>query len=244
MVLAPTWPETGSQNGAPSPMTLGRWDISSRLYSYANTPRDFWHAGLGAWQLDAAGLGQNMAAFQAINTWSASGKVAETMKTLYCGASGTAKQRRAAAFQPWFACGGGECEDLYQEHYCSGSDSVCNVPTDPIPRWGGMRQRTCYVTRPSEAFTCWFIDPDKAIGHVGWRFEDTNGAGGYSPLSFALYDYWSGGLEYRHWLRADTGYSRGTVFATSTGLNPRSAGVLDWHTGEILCDADFLKGAC
>lgn len=244
MVLAPTWRETGSGTQAPSPMTLGRWDMDSDLKSYANTPRDFWHAGLGAWQLDAAGVGANMAAFQAVNTWTAAGKVADTMAYRYCSYSGTAAERRAYAFGPWNACSGGACETLFLEHYCSGTDSVCQVPTDSMPRWGGMRQRTCTITRPTGSFACWFIDPDKAEGYTGWRFEDKDGSGTYSPLSFAFYDYWGGQLEYRHWLRADTNYGRGTVFATSTGENPRLAGVLDWVQSEILCDRDYLKGAC
>ena len=55
VILAVTWPEAaGNSINAPSPMTMGRADISQRLYAWSqnnvNNPykRAFFHAGIGA----------------------------------------------------------------------------------------------------------------------------------------------------------------------------------------------------
>ena len=61
LMLAPTYPETGTPTGqAPAPMTLSRWDNQAGLHSFATVagqPRAFWHPGVGMWQFDSAGLG-------------------------------------------------------------------------------------------------------------------------------------------------------------------------------------------
>lgn len=253
MVLAPTWPETGAGPAqTPSPMTLGRHDTQPNLYSpWNNTPRAFWHPGVGAWQLDILAL--NMAAFQKVNTQKAANKVANHMASEYCGASGGPAERRREAFDDWVACGSNQstCEDLYQEHYCSGNDNVCGITTvDGVGRLGGMRERTCYWRigpPPWPRFTCWFVDPDKAEGYTGsWQQAPKDG-NSISPLSFAFYSYWpdDGDPEYRHWLERDTGYNRGEVWAARPkGRNPRDNGVLEWTDLDVLCDATVAKGNC
>jgi hypothetical protein len=261
MVLAPTWPEvTGGANRTPSPMTLSRWDTNANLYSpWANTPRAFWHPGVGAWQLDILQYGgydaKTLAAFQKINTKTAAQFVANVMARLYCNASGGEVARRQAAFRPWNGCGTNQtvCEDLYQEHYCAGTDTVCNITQDStVGRLGGMRQRTCYYgslpPRERVSFTCWFIDPTKAEGYTAsWQQDPKDGNDRISPLAYAFYNFWDStdALEHRHWLQADTGYRRGEVFATrASGDDPRTSGALRWTDADVLCDSDFYKGTC
>jgi hypothetical protein len=198
-------------------MTLSRHDKDADLYSpWSDTPRAFFHPGVGAWQLDPAGLGANLAAYQMIRTSTAATKVANTMASRYCSASGTAAQRRAYAWALWRACNSGDCETIFQEHYCSSSDTVCHITRDTtVSRLGGMKSRTCQYAVPGAVeFTCWFIDPDKAEGYTGWR-SDPDGTSTKSPLAFAFYSFWAGtspDFEHRHWLKADTGYSRGEVW--------------------------------
>lgn len=256
MVLAPTWEEVApGPTLTPSPMTLSRHDRDNDLYSPWNlTPRAFYHPGIGAWQLDHAGLGASMSAFQMINTKSAAGQVANTMASNYCNESGTALQRRRAAFSPWFGCGNSQsdCEVLYQEHYCSATDNVCGITqVSGVGRFGGMKQRTCTYRAgppPYTDFTCWFIDPDKAEGYTGsWQQTPLGGNSSLSPLAFAFYSHWtSTGYESRHWLEADTGYARGEIRALrQRGDNPRTAGAVLWYDDpDALCDEGFQKGAC
>ncbi len=257
MVFAPTWPEAaGGSTSAPSPMTLGRGDAGLGLYSYDNTPRAFWHAGIGAWQLDPAGLAAHMAAFQSINTSSASNKAAATMASTYCNTSGTAQQRRAAAWGPWLACGSTTCENIYQAIYCSATDTVCNLTKDTsVGSWGGMGKRNCKWNVPGGAqFVCWFIKYQNAQGVTSsWVYDPLNGAtkgNTPSPLAIAFYNYWitdSNSVlhEYRSWIKADTGYSRGEVFGNRVdGTNPRSSLVWAYATNGLLCDISNNRGNC
>jgi len=252
MVLAPTWPEVApGTNLTPSPMALSRFDRDADLYSpWSNTPRAFFHPGIGAWQIDTAAL--SLAAFQKINTKTAAEFVAGYMAGRYCNVSGSDVARRRNAFSPWNACGSNQatCENLYQEHYCAGPDNVCQITADSsVGRLGGMKQRTCYYGSlpPSERvnFTCWFTSPSLAEGHTGsWQQSPFDGNSSLSPLAFAFYNFWDGN-ERRHWLQADTGYSRGEVFVRRpSGGNPRTTGVLNWTDADVLCDASFNKGTC
>jgi hypothetical protein len=151
MVLAPTWGETGAGTSAPSPMTLSRWDTGvDRLYESATHTtayvRDFFHPGVGMWQLDSAGLGKTVPTWKAISSWYASQVVATYMANKYCtsGAS-TAAGKRASAWAAWFACSTAPtCETIYNDIYDSATDDIDNVPgTTTVTRNGGMLSRTC-----------------------------------------------------------------------------------------------------
>ncbi len=136
-----------------------------------------------------------MAAFQKIRTSTAANFVARWMADKYCNTPGTEVERRRAVFSRW-ACGtnGATCEDLYQEHYCPGTDSVCRITTDAsVGRLGGMRKRTCRYSAPGgTGFTCWYVNPANAQGHTGsWQQPPLEGGGGISPLAFAFYVYWT-----------------------------------------------------
>jgi hypothetical protein len=263
MMLAPTWPETGAGASAPSPMTLGRADIDPDLWSFgagtasSSTKRAFWHAGIGLWQLDDSGMAASATAYAGfrISSWTASALVAQTMADRFCSAGGTNAQRRAWAWAPWFACSGGACETLYQQHYCSSSAWVCNVTRDSsVGRYGGGSIRSCRYTFDSTAFTCWYINPSSAQESTGgWRYEPVGGsykANGApqvpSPLAHPFYAYWrqANDMEYRHWIAADTGYSNGEIYVRRPdGVNSRS-GNLQWVDNDVLCDLTANRGPC
>lgn len=148
MILAVTWPETtGGTTNTPSPMTLGRADISKKLYSYdqnnSSNPykRAFWHAGVGAWQLDPSGLGTNLHAEDAINTYSAANHVATYMASRWTTSSGTKAQRRANVWGAWFACSGGACETIFQTIYNSSTDTLTVTKDPSVGRYGGGHGR-------------------------------------------------------------------------------------------------------
>jgi hypothetical protein len=254
MMLAPTWPETGAGNSAPSPMTLSRSDTDIDLYSFGtvdNQQRAFWHPGVGMWQLDDAGLGAFMPANQRINTLTAARKVAETMASRYCKSSGSPQNRREAAWAQWFACGSGVCEDLYREHYCAFDDSVCNIDRTPgVGRLGGMQTRICRYHAGPATFTCWYVNPANAQGDTGfWQSDPKMGdrPNGLSPLAFAFYVYLRTDTkpdkEWRHWLQEDTGYDVGEVFARRVdGMDSRRG--LEWVDDNRLCDVEERRGTC
>lgn len=259
MMLAPTWPETGAgSNNTPSPMTLSRGDIDADLYSFANpngdSRRAFWHPGVGVWQIDDAGLALDSmrSANARINTFTAAGYVAAEMASRYCGASGSDAQRRATAFQPWFGCGAGgsTCESLYSQHYCAGTDTVCNITQDSgVGRAGGMSTRTCrYNFDPNTTFLCYYINPSLAQGYTAsWVGPPT--AGNWpnppSPLAHPFYAYYRQltNKEYRHWIYADTGYYYGELYARRPD-NQNSRNGLEWVDSDVLCDVSYNRGSC
>lgn len=263
MMLAPTWPETGAGSSAPSPMTLGRADIDPDLWSFgdgqesSSTKRAFWHAGIGMWQLDDSGMAASAHIYAGyrISTFTSADVVAAEMASRFCNGSGTNAQRRAAAWAPWFACGGGVCEQLFQDHYCPDLGRICNVTRDTsVARYGGGSIRSCRYSGSSVEFTCWYIKPAEADGSTGgWRFEPVAGAyssGGSpitpSPLNHPFYAYWrqSNNKEYRHWIAADTGYSNGEIYVRRPdNVNSRS-GDLEWVDSNVLCEETTNRGTC
>lgn len=90
------------------------------------------------------------------------------------------------------------------------------------------------------------IDPANAQGHTGsWQQPPLDGGSGISPLASAFYDSWTpdGSREYRRWIRADTGSSRGEVFAIrERGRDPRQG--LSWNDADVLCDTTTDRGTC
>jgi hypothetical protein len=250
MMLAPTWPEAaGGSTEAPSPMTLSRFDTDIDLWSFRTIDqqrRAFWHPGVGMWQFDEAGLGASMTANQRINTSTAAQKAADTMASRYCNAGGKPAERRAFAWSPWFACGSSTCENLYQEHYCSASDTVCNVTTNGnVTRQGGMLTRNCRYGAGPATFTCWYVNYTNAQGvTTSWQQAPLDGeSDGPSPLAFAFYVYLGSGDEWRHWLEEDTGYNVGEVFARRPNGQDSRAG-LTWKDQKKLCDLDTRHGTC
>lgn len=251
MMLAPTWDETGAgSSGAPSPMAMSRYDLDQDLYSFNTTAtevRVYWHPGIGLWQLDDAGFASQLTANQRIAVATAANKVAVEMKNRYCNASGTDAARRAAAFAPWFACGGSNCESIYQSIYCSGSDTVCNITTLANPGgWGGMSSRTCrFRADTSTSFNCWYVDINGAQGDTSvWKQDPKTGSGSISPLTFAFYVWADGTKEVRDWIIDDTGYGREVRASRTLGANSRNG--LDWkEPAAPLCETSpNHRGTC
>lgn len=237
MMIAVTYPETGSTGtgNSPSPMTLSRWDNQSALYSFGNSSsfRDaFWHPGIGMFQFDSAG-GWPMHAGERINTASSANQAAATMTQRYC-----SNNSRAYAWGPWFGCGSGTCESIYQQIYDASRDRVRNIVRDHgVGRGGGMLQRTC--TTPSRGtFPCWYVDPNRAQGSRTFLASHF----GPTPVTAPFYTFSHNGQEQRHWLRADTGYTSGIRAGRPLGANARTS--LNWESGEVLCDLTASRGAC
>jgi hypothetical protein len=274
MMLAPVWWETvgGSSTVTPSPMTLSRGDYglkNKRLYSfvtYAKEDRAFSHPGVGLWQLDDAGLGQSYAAHQRINTQSSSRVAAQHVAFRYCNNSGEPLQRRKKAWSDWYACDGANfqrCEDTYQNHYNAASDSIVNVTRDAtISRTGGMISRFCRYADQATLFVCYYIAASKAEGHKGsWQGlpltggKDSQGVSdgsSPSPLALPFYNYLrtpTGAIiptEYRHWIVADTIYTRGEIHARRRkGTDARmNNGYNGWVDKDWLCDDTLDRGTC
>jgi hypothetical protein len=230
LMLAPTYPETGAPSGeAPSPMTLSRWDDQPGLHSFgtvANQPRAFWHPGVGMWQFDSAGLGAPLTASQAIDTFVVSARTASTMAARWC-----TSPTLAYVWAPWYGCGETTCRRIFNTIYRRATDRLVGVARDATVRpRGGMTRHTCTGPARSGSFICWRVDPAVAQGYTGFASEGF----GPAPLTAAFYVYAAGGREYRHWLRADTGYRRGVWASRPFGTNARSN--LTWHRGDGLVD--------
>jgi hypothetical protein len=234
MMIPVTYPETGSPaNQAPSPMTLSRWDDQSALYPFGNPGAywdAFWHPGIGMYAFDSAG-GWGMTAATRISTWSSSARIAETMANRWC-----ANPSRAYVWTPWHACKTGKCDPIYDEIF-QGGQLVNMQRTAAVERYGGMEQRTC-VLNQTVTVTCWFVDPARAQGYVGWR----NPAFGPSAISAPFYVYERNGNEYRKWMLEDTGYHTDISAWKPLGSNARTS--LTWGFSRNFCDVWNLKGDC
>lgn len=260
IMLAPTWGEAGAGTGSPSPEAMGREDtyqLSSsnlRLYSFssiATQERAYFHAGIGMWMLDDAGVGANLPAFQRIDADTAAKKVASIVHDKYCNSSGTAAQRRAVVFGTWYACNGGACESIFQSIYCSSTNSLCNVTRDTnVTKKGGTVQRTCRQQGSKTTFTCFYVNIGAADGVTTiWKRDPKTGASGGgspSPLTQEFYDWDnSNGVENRDWLEADTGYGSEVRAKRTEGANSRTS--TTWNTpafSDALCDVSLSRGHC
>jgi FG-GAP-like repeat len=247
IVLAPTWPETGAGSGTPSPMTLSRYDNQSGLHAFSNPDaayaKAFWHAGVGAWQFDSAG-GRPYAAESYISTDSAARLATDEMARRWCQATTdpnlTDAQRRLYAWGPWHACTSSTiCESIFQELYDASTGQLRNLTRDAsVSRWGGMEPRSCRLPTVQGEFLCWYVDPARAQGAVGWRSP----AFGPSPVTAPFYVYSKDGREYRHWLRADTGYEIEISASKPLSANARTS--LVWSDVGQLCDRSAFRGSC
>ena len=230
MMLAPTWPETGAPTTvAPSPMTLSRWDDRRRLHSFGTRAGDrkaFWHPGVGAWQLDSAGLGARYSAAQRINTFVAAAETASTIAARWC-----ARPRLDYVWAPWYGCGDGVCRRIFDALYRRATDRLVSViRDDSVQSRGGSQRRLCEGPTHAVTFTCWRVDPALAEGYRGF----VQPGFGPSPITAPFYVYAVGGKEYRHWLRRDTGYARGVWATRPLGSDARTSVI--WHYGEPLTD--------
>lgn len=241
MILAVTWAETtGGSKYTPSPMTMGRADLSTRLYSFGNKSstnpelRAFFHAGIGAWQLDSAGFASGLLTASMISTNSAASVVASEMARRWNAASGTPQQKRAYVWQPWYACSNGNCETIFQEIY-NATSTALNVSRDTsVSRYGGAVWKTCNLVGQSNLFSCLEVNPVNAQGWKGsWQQSPLIGDFvSTSPLTYAFYG-WGGSYDYRTWLRKDTGYSRHIDAYRPVGQNARTS--LTWVQSSGLC---------
>ena len=228
LMLAPTYPETGSPSGqAPSPMTLSRWDNQPGLHSFGTVRsqrRAFWHPGVGMWQFDSAGLGAPFTAAQRIDTYVVAARTAATMAARWC-----THPTLAYVWAPWYGCGATTCRGIFRSIYRSATDRLVGPARDAgVPARGGMVRRTCTGPAQSGSFTCWRVDPARAEGYAGF----TAPGFGPAPITAPFYVYAFGGREYRHWLRADTGYAQGIWATRPLGSNARTS--LTWHRGDGL----------
>jgi hypothetical protein len=263
VILAVTWPEAagGSQN-TPSPMTMGRWDLWQNLFAFGNNQdtnpykRAFFHAGVGAWQLDAGYLGTNVGIQGMIYTYTASRIAAEKMAALWP-SSGTKEYKRSVAWQPWVACGKDyngngikDCEDVFRAIYNPSTDSL-NVTRDSgVSRLGGATWKTCNYVGYTNTFSCLEVDPAQAQGHKGsWYYQlEGNYSGGLAtrptPVSRTLYNYLVTGGEHRAWLKRDPSdpyarvYDKNILASRSYGSDPRTS--LTWVSFMGLC----VNGDC
>ena len=230
LMLAPTWPETGAPLAeAPSPMTLSRWDDRRSLYSFGTRVGDrkaFWHPGVGAWQLDSAGLGARYSAAQRINTYVAAARTASTIASRWC-----IRPRLDYVWAPWYGCEDGVCRRIYDAIYRRATDRLVSVVRDSaVESRGGSERRVCQGLSPAVTFTCWRVDPALAQGYAGFAEPSW----GRSPVTAPFYVYVADGREYRHWLRRDTGYARGVWATRPIGSDARTS--LTWHYGEPVAD--------
>jgi FG-GAP-like repeat len=234
MAISVTFNETGAgANQTPSPMTLSRSDNQAGLHAFKTTgtseDRAFWHPGVGAFQLDSAGLGSNTDAAGAINVATAADITTASMASAYCRTSGSDATKRSAAWQPWVACHSGGCEPIFGSIFQGGKLSVTR--DSAVANFGGMQQRTC--SRGGTTFPCFFVDPNKAQGHTAWRSPGF----GPSPITLPFYVFTSTNssgnkVEERHWLMADTGFSENVSATRAYGTNARSG--LFWaHSSDI-----------
>lgn len=253
IMFPPTWAEvTGADTTkTPSPMTVGRADVSTSNgtklwadgvkdpnYKYV---RAHWSAGVGVWQLDSAGLGANMSFHNAVLTDTAASVVASEMARLYKNASGTAADKRRAAWGPWYGCGTGKtkCETIYNSIYSSSTDIISISRDTSVARGGGLVSRICYnINNPSVTWDCYKYDASFAQGHKGsWYYTPYNGSTSLEPVPFPFFTYWKADIygnkaEYRHWLTADTGYDTGKWGARPYGTNARSS--VNWYSNSEL----------
>lgn len=101
-----------------------------------------------------------------------------------------------------------------------------------------MARRTCRLMGSLDTFTCHYVDSDRAQGYRGFA----NPEFGPSPISAPFYVYPRNGKEWRHWLRADTGYGIDISASRVLGVNARNG--LDWERYSDLCDLTTGRGQC
>lgn len=285
MVVSPVFKESSaatSPSTAPAPMTLARYDEWNGVYAttsnksanyglyafrdpYTAYTRAYWHAGIGIWQYDSAGVGAPYTALERMDVRTAAGDVAAGMAARYCnpptavvghGAPFTDQERRDAAWWPWWAGSSSRSCPLCQAEFDNMTASTpyfANVSmVAGISATGGAVKRTC--TLAGATLDCWYVNPSVGVieGATGWTASpDGNGSPTVapSPLSKPFYVIKRNGTEERHWLKADSGYAIDISGQRLLGKNerPRSdqpgSGVT-WASTSGLCDVTTGRGSC
>ncbi|MEU6130117.1 hypothetical protein ABZ805_13190 [Saccharopolyspora sp. NPDC047091] len=235
LVLAPTWPEVAASGSAPAPMTLSRYDDGTALADPGRrSPGIFFSPGVGAWQLDSAGLGATATAAAAIDTGAAARTVAPHVVGRYCAELGDGSSpaaARAAAWSSWYACDEGACEDVYQRLLDEGV-----VEDGTVGRHGGADPRRCHYAGATH--DCAYVDPAAAQGDEAWRVPGY----GPAPVPDPFYVLALGGEEVRYWLAVDTGAGTDVVASRELGADARES--LRWSAGAGLCDRTAHRGRC
>lgn len=239
LVISMTWPEVAPSGEPPSPMTLSRYDVQSSLGDPEGRAEGLWfHPGIGMWQMDSAGLGNDYTASEAMDVQYTAGRAAPYIVGKYCDAvNGGASEAsaRATAWSDWVACGDGACEDVYHRVL---SDGV--TPVEGVGRFGGAEVREC--TYEGETMPCTFVDPANAQGANWWAAP----GGGRSPVAAPFYvlklESGDTTTELRYWLAEDSGAGEDVSAARPFGGNARDS--LTWATGSGLCDTTTGRGSC
>lgn len=248
VMLAPVYPETGAgTRGAPSPMTMSRWDYRSALLWAFGDPestyrRAFFHPGIGMWQFDSAGLGAPASADFFIGSYTAAYAAADEMARRWRNSTGTPQERRDYVWRPWNACRSGICETIFNILYDPTTDTLNVARDENVTRYGGAVWRVCaYASAPEEIFDCLEVDPTVAEGvRSSWQQQPHvgNPVSGPSPLTLLYYVFTESGEERRHWLAQLTEYDIHISVARPLGRNARTSNV--WYDSSELC----VDGVC
>ncbi len=258
IMLTVTWPEIASASNTdltPSPMGQGRSDNKIgngyQLWVDGKTGYDkfiagqnyyrrvHWTAGVGVFQFDSAGLGKGLSFKQVVNTYDAAKIAAKTMADQYKGKSGTAAEKRAAAWTGWYGCvltaaTLQKCQDIFSSIY-QNSKLVVTKDTS-VDSMGGLASRTCAhqtSSYTSPSFTCYKFNDSVATGYKGYWASNVEGTpNGMTPLPAPFYSYTSSYYdsstgttkyrEHRHFLKSDSGYTMSREGIWEMNQNARS----------------------
>lgn len=238
LVIAMTWPEVAPSGEPPSPMTLSRYDTQPELGDPSGRAEGLWfHPGIGMWQMDSAGLGNDYTASEAMDVQYTAGRAAPYIIGKYCDAvngGSSEASARATAWSDWVACGNGACEDVYQRVLANGV-----TPVDGVGRYGGAEVRECEYD--GQTLPCTFVDPANAQGANWWAAP----GGGRSPIAAPFYVLKldnDPATEVRYWLAEDSGAGEDVSASRPFGGNARDS--LTWETGSGLCDTTAGRGSC
>jgi hypothetical protein len=266
LMLSPTWWEVAEHDGerTPSPMTLGRADPNDLFYPPQNntfgTPyhRVFWHAGIGAWQLDDQVTGHwgTDLSVEKFNTRDAAIQVAMKMSEQYCKHTDPPLSR-LAALRSFCACATdlkcsithpdtpdiANCEYTYNN--LLNGQAVGPDPLYPTDRFGGGKPRVCSLAGQSTAFSCTYVDPANAQGDIAWTGSvdpssvDPSTGKLKPPLALPFYVYHQldpapvppAEYEWRYWMAEATTLDKD--FAARRGLKVGSTEFLPDSTPNL-----------
>ena len=255
MMLSITYGEAGGT--VPAPMTHSMNEIAagnSRRFNLYQSPGpgippqsgsgNWWHPGIGLWQMDSAGEGRPWAAFQRIDTSVISTPVADTLANRYCdarsdGDSRTVARRRAYGCNlaedscTWFACTIGEpnrCENVYHEIHVNGA-LVLNKDNS-VGSLGGMQLHECHIGGASTVSNCWWINPANSQGNQDWV------TAGNDPSPLPSWSWRTFSNEHREaWniFGAPNSYHAWRSFSDDARGTDSSPAV-NWSSNKTICD--------
>lgn len=238
--LAPTYAENtgGTITVAPSPMTLGRFDVDPSLSPPADVGPSgaFWHTSIGLWQLDSGGLGSSTIARERIAVTPAARVAITSIANGWCFGG------FQSVFIPWVACRAEACDLIYNGIYHAPSDSL-RVVTDQslVAPDGGLDLRTCLLSIGVQV-ECGYVDPQAAEGHRAFLADGF----GPAPVSAPFYSFRVGGDEVRLWLADDDPTATEDVWAVRSEFSSAHSSLL-WSTSYLdadFCDLDTRRGDC